>query len=155
MSRAHYLLSHVLAGWSSSLLEVDRRCSVFAWLAFGVPVRGSLPRWPLVSLLGALAFGGLGAADRQPRPDDRGGVGADEPGDAADVGAVGRVLLLGELPGGVQPFIQALPLTALNDALRGVVNEGQPLAAVAGELAIMAGWGSACFALALRLFRWR
>ena len=58
-------------------------------------------------------------------------------------------------PPAMQPFVQALPLTALNDALRGVVNEGQPLVAVAGELAIMAGWGSACFALALRLFRWR
>ena len=32
-------------------------------------------------------------------------------------------------PDAMQPFIQALPLTALNDALRGVINEGLSLAA--------------------------
>ena len=50
--------------------------------------------WALAALamLGALAFGGLGLLRGQPRADDRSGVGTDEPGDAADVGAVGRVL---------------------------------------------------------------
>ena len=33
-------------------------------------------------------------------------------------------------PDAMQPFIQVLPLTALNDALRAIVNEGQSLAAV-------------------------
>lgn len=55
----------------------------------------------------------------------------------------------------MQPFIQALPLTALNDALRGVMNEGLSLAALRGELAILLAWGLGTFALALRLFRWQ
>ena len=42
----------------------------------------------------------------------------------------------------MQPFIQALPLTALIDALRGVINEGRSLAAVGSEIAILAAWGS-------------
>ena len=34
-------------------------------------------------------------------------------------------------PDAVQPLIHALPLTALNDALRGVMNEGSGLLAIA------------------------
>ena len=55
----------------------------------------------------------------------------------------------------MQPFIRALPLTALNDALRGVMNEGLSLAAVGGDVAILAAWGAISFAVALRIFRWQ
>ncbi len=55
----------------------------------------------------------------------------------------------------MQPFVQALPLTALNDALRAVYNEGLPLASVAGEALLLAAWGAVSFALALRAFRWQ
>ena len=57
-------------------------------------------------------------------------------------------------PDAIQPFVQALPLTALNDALRGVMLEGAPLAVIAPELALLVVWGVATFALALKLFRW-
>jgi hypothetical protein len=57
-------------------------------------------------------------------------------------------------PAPFQPFIQALPLTALNDAMRAVMLEGAPARSVAGELALLGGWGAGSFTLALRLFRW-
>jgi hypothetical protein len=55
----------------------------------------------------------------------------------------------------MQPFIHALPLTALNDALRAVMIDGAPLAATAGLLAVVAAWGAVSFGVALRIFRWR
>jgi ABC-type polysaccharide/polyol phosphate export permease len=55
----------------------------------------------------------------------------------------------------MQPFVQALPLTALNDALRQVMIEGAGIEQVAGEMAIFGGWGVAAFFAALALFRWR
>ena len=58
-------------------------------------------------------------------------------------------------PDALQPAIQLLPLTAVNDALRGVLLEGAALSSLGGELAILAGWMVIGFALALRLFRWR
>jgi ABC-type multidrug transport system permease subunit len=58
-------------------------------------------------------------------------------------------------PAATQPLIHALPLTALNDALRAVMLDGASLASVSRELAILAAWALASFALALRLFRWR
>jgi ABC-type multidrug transport system permease subunit len=57
-------------------------------------------------------------------------------------------------PDVMQPFIQALPLTALNDALRAVMLDGAGLVGTASELAILAGWGVLTFAAALKLFRW-
>jgi ABC-type polysaccharide/polyol phosphate export permease len=58
-------------------------------------------------------------------------------------------------PDAVQPFIQALPLTALVDAMRAVVLEGVTLPGIWNELAIIAAWTIFPFAIALRIFKWR
>ena len=51
--------------------------------------------------------------------------------------------------------MQALPLTALNDALRGVMLEGAGLMAVLPKVAILAAWGTVSSMLALKFFRWQ
>jgi ABC-2 type transport system permease protein len=53
-----------------------------------------------------------------------------------------------------QPFIKALPLTALNDALRATIIEGATLSSQSGRLLVLAVWGGVSFVLALRWFRW-
>jgi ABC-type multidrug transport system permease subunit len=58
-------------------------------------------------------------------------------------------------PDATQPFIQALPLTQLNDALREVMLEGKTLADVGWRLAILIAWAVVSFVLALKWFRWR
>jgi ABC-type polysaccharide/polyol phosphate export permease len=57
-------------------------------------------------------------------------------------------------PEAAQPLIRALPLTALNDALRAVILEGAGLASQAGPVALLAAWAAVSFVLALKLFRW-
>jgi ABC-2 type transport system permease protein len=57
-------------------------------------------------------------------------------------------------PAVAQPLIRALPLTALNDALRATILEGAPLAAQAGRLAVLLAWTVISFLLALSWFRW-
>jgi ABC-2 type transport system permease protein len=57
-------------------------------------------------------------------------------------------------PDSLEPFIRALPLTALNDALRAVMLEGTPALGTLHWVAIMAVWGVGSFLLALRFFRW-
>ena len=52
-------------------------------------------------------------------------------------------------------FIRALPLTALNDALRAVMLEGRGVAGIVRETATLGLWGLGTFALAIKLFRWR
>ena len=55
----------------------------------------------------------------------------------------------------IQPLVQLLPLTAINDALRAVMIDGASLLAVGGDLAVAAGWALASFIAALVLFRWQ
>ena len=57
-------------------------------------------------------------------------------------------------PAIAHPFIKALPLTALNDALRATILEGAPLGSQTGRLLVLAVWGGVSFVLALRWFRW-
>ena len=54
----------------------------------------------------------------------------------------------------MQPLILALPLTALNDALRAIMLDGASLAAAAGLVAIVVLWGVGSFGVALKVFRW-
>ena len=57
-------------------------------------------------------------------------------------------------PAIVHPFIRALPLTALNDALRATILQGASLASQSGRLLVLVLWGGVSFVLALRWFRW-
>jgi ABC-2 type transport system permease protein len=57
-------------------------------------------------------------------------------------------------PAVLHPLIRALPLTALNDALRATILQGAPLAAQAGRLGVLLAWMAISFLLALSWFRW-
>ena len=54
-----------------------------------------------------------------------------------------------------QPFIKALPLTAMNDSLRAIINDGASLASNWGPLAVLLAWCVLSFAVALKIFRWQ
>jgi ABC-type polysaccharide/polyol phosphate export permease len=60
-----------------------------------------------------------------------------------------------KVPDAMQPFIQALPMTQINDALREVMLEGKSLIDVAWRIGILAAYAVVTFAIALRLFKWR
>jgi len=154
MRRSHYLLAQVLGRLVFLLPEIAVLVGV-GWLAFGVAVRGSLWLLLVISLVGAMTFCGMGLliASRTRTVEGVSGL--------ANLVMLPMWLLSGvffsseRFPDRVQPLIRALPLTALNDALRGVITEGRAPAAVAANLAIVAAWGLASFLVALRIFRWR
>jgi ABC-type multidrug transport system permease subunit len=126
----------------------------FGRFAFGVPLRGPFTSALLVGAVGALAFGGMGlfVACRATRIETVTGL--------MNVVMMPMFICSGiffsadRFPDALQPFIRALPLTALNDALRAVILEGAPLAAQAARLGILAAWGGLSFVLGLRYFRW-
>jgi ABC-2 type transport system permease protein len=154
MRRSHYLLAQVLGRLVFLLPEIAILVGV-GWLVFGVAVRGSLWLLLVTSLVGAMTFCGMGLliASRARTVEGASGL--------ANLVMLPMWLLSGvffsseRFPDRVQPLIRALPLTALNDALRGVITEGRSPAAVAAKLAIVAAWGLASFLVALRIFRWR
>ena len=68
---------------------------------------------------------------------------------------VARALIQEGETDAAKPFIRALPLTMLNDALRAVMNDAAPLTKVMPQLAFLALWGIMTFAIGLRIFRWQ
>jgi ABC-2 type transport system permease protein len=154
MPRGYYLLSHLLARLGFLVLEVVVLL-FFGWLVFGVTSQGSILLLAGLCLLGAFSFAGLGLliASRAKTIEAVSGL--------MNVAMLPMWLLSGvffssaNFPDVAQPFIQALPLTALIDALRGVMIEGQSFAGIAHEVGILSAWGAGTFLLALKLFRWR
>jgi ABC-2 type transport system permease protein len=154
MRRRDFLLAQILARLAFVVLEVPP-IILFAWLAFDVRVEGSLLALAAVVLLGAMAFAGLGLLVSSRARTIEGVSGL------MNVVMLPMFVLSGvffsaaRFPDAMQPFIRALPLTALNDALRAVYNDGLPLVAAAVPILILVTWTVLGFALALRWFRWQ
>jgi ABC-2 type transport system permease protein len=58
------------------------------------------------------------------------------------------------LPLFMQPFIQFLPLTALNDAMRNVAFEGASLFSTWPQMLVLLVWGLVIYIVTARIFRW-
>jgi len=128
---------------------------LFACLLLGVPMRGSLVTLGVVALLGALAFTGMGLLTAA-RPRTIEGVSGIMNLVMVPMWVFSGIFFSTErFPAAIQPFVQALPLTALNDALRAVMLDGAGLAATAPELLNLTIWGVLSFAIALKVFRWQ
>jgi len=154
MPRAHYLASFLFSRFVFLLVEVVVILGS-AVLLFGVPVRGSLLQLLAVCVISALAFGGIGLliASRSKTTEGVSGL--------MNLVMMPMWVLSGvffsstNFPAAAQPFIQALPLTATINALRGTMLQGIGWAGVGLPLLIVSLWGAAAFGVALRVFRWR
>ena len=126
----------------------------FGIFVFHMRVAGSWLAIVLLGALGAAAFAGLGllTASRAQKIETVSGL----------INLVmmpmwifsGVFFSYERFPAVVHPLIRALPLTALNDALRATILEGAPLTAQAGRLAVLIAWTAVSFLLALSWFRW-
>jgi len=154
-ARKSHLLGAQLTSRLLFLIPEAGALLVFAYFVLGVPLRGSLLLLIGISLLGALAFSGLGLLTAA-RPRTIEGVSG-----LMNLVMVPMWIFSGiffsteRFPASMQPFVQALPLTALNNALRGVMLEGTGLVPLLPELAILAAWGAVSFFVALKIFRWQ
>ena len=128
---------------------------IFATIAFGTPIRGSVFTIGFVAVAGALMWGALGLLMGSRVRTFEAASGLMNLMSVPMWVMSGVFFAASNFPDAVQPFIQVLPLTALVDALRAVVLEGATPAAIWNELAIMAAWTVVPFAIALKIFRWR
>jgi ABC-2 type transport system permease protein len=154
MRKSHYLLSYMLSRLVFLALEVAALVG-FGWWVFDVGVRGSFLALAVVTLVGAFAFAGVGllVASRAKTVEAVSGL--------MNLVMLPMWILSGtffsyaRFPDAVQPVVRALPLTGLNDALRGVMIDGASLVRIWAPLSVVAGWGLLSFVVAVRIFRWR
>ena len=99
MSRGQYLLSFLASRLVFLILEVVTLLG-FGHFAFGVPLRGSLVTLFLISLLGAISFGGLGLLAASRARTVEAVSGNHELHHAPNVDLLGSVLLVLEFPAG-------------------------------------------------------
>jgi ABC-type multidrug transport system permease subunit len=154
MSRWEYLSSFLLSRLVMLCFEVVTFVG-FAVLVFGVPLRGSLMQLAILCVLASLVFSALGLliASRVRTIEGASGL--------MNFVMLPMWVLSGiffsaeRFPDAVQPFIRALPLTAVIDALRGNMIQGLSMAQMSWQIAVMMCWLVFCFVMAMRLFRWR
>ena len=153
MRRGDFLLA--LASSRLVLMVIELALLLgFGMLAFHMRVLGSYLSILVISTLGALCFGGVGLL-----------TGCRAQKIETVSGLINLVMMpmwifsgvffsYERFPAVVQPLIKALPLTALNDALRAAILEGIPLTHQAARLLLLGAWGVVSYLLALRWFRW-
>ena len=153
MRRSDFLLALTSSRLVLMVIEIVLLLSLGV-LVFHMRVLGSLFSILLLATIGAVAFGGLGllTASRAQKIESVSGL--------MNLVMMPMWIFSGvffsaeRFPAILQPFIRALPLTALNDALRATILQGAPLETQAGRLLILIAWGGLSFVLALRWFRW-
>jgi ABC-type multidrug transport system permease subunit len=153
MRRSDFLLALASGRLVLMVIEVGLLLG-FGALIFHIRVLGSLLSILLLSAIGAVGFAGLGllTASRAQKIESVSGL----------INLImmpmwifsGVFFSYERFPAVIQPFIKALPLTALNDALRATILEGATLRTQAGRLLVLLIWGGISFVLALRWFRW-
>ena len=153
MRRGDFLLALASSRLVLMLIELVLLLG-FGVLAFHMRVMGSWISILFISAVGALCFGGVGllTASRAQKIETVSGL--------INVVMMPMWIFSGvffsyeRFPAVIQPLIKALPLTALNDALRALVLEGASLSAQATRLLVLCLWGVLSYFLALRWFRW-
>src|SRR5579864_7749689 len=153
MRRGDFLMALASSRLILMIIEVGLLL-LFGALFFHMRVLGSIGSIALIAAIGSLTFGGVGllTASRAQKIESVSGL----------INLVmmpmwifsGVFFSYERFPAIIHPLIKALPLTALNDALRASILEGTPLLHQWPRLLVLALWGGISFILALKWFRW-
>jgi ABC-2 type transport system permease protein len=153
MRRSDFLLALMSSRLVLMIIEIGLLLTLGV-LVFHMKVLGSVFAILLLGAAGALCFGGVGlvTASRAQKIESVSGL--------MNLVMMPMWIFSGvffsyeRFPAVIQPLIKALPLTALNDALRASILEGTPLIHQWPRLLVMLLWGAISFVLALKWFRW-
>lgn len=153
MRKSHFLAAQFLSRLVFLVFEVTV-VTVFAWLVFHVSIRGPIWLFCFLCLLGGAAFAGIGIL-----------VSSRAKTLEAVSGLMNLVMMpmwicsgvffsYERFPDAVKPVIRALPLTALADALRAVMNDGFGITAVMPQVINLVLWTIVSGVIGLKIFRW-
>ena len=153
MRRGDFLLALMSSRLVLMIIEIGLLLTLGV-IVFHMKVLGSVLAIVFIGAAGAMCFGGVGllTASRAQKIESVSGL--------MNLVMMPMWIFSGvffsyeRFPAVIQPLIKALPLTALNDALRASILEGTPLIHQWPRLLVMFLWGGVSFVLALRWFRW-
>ncbi len=154
MRRRDFLLSLLIGRFLFSILE-QLAILVFAYFVFGVVCRGSMLHLWIVIVIGGSSMIALGLliATRVKTME-------------AMSGWINLLMIPMWIAGGVffsadrfpdsmQLILKLIPFVAMTDSLRAIMLDGQSISALGFPILVMSVWGVCCFAIAIKIFRWR
>lgn len=155
MRKSDFMLSIMLSRIMFTVAEIAVLLGVAHLPFFGLQVFGNWLALILLVVLGGACFAGMGLliASRARTLETASGL---MNAVMLPMWLVSGVFFPSDyFPAFLQPLIQILPLTALNNGLRAIINDGAGFEALLVPLAVLGGWGGVSFLGALKLFRWR
>ncbi len=153
MRKSSFFLSFMLSRLVFLFLELVVLAGFGRWI-LGVPFECDVITFAVIALLGAITFAGLGILVASRVRTIEGVSGLMNLVMMPMWLASGVFFAYTKFPEVLHPFIKALPLTSLNDALRATMLDGEPLWHQGPELLILSGWCVITFVVSLKIFRW-
>lgn len=154
MRRTDFLLALICSRLVFTIADVIVLV-LFGYFVFGVSCQGSYLELAVAVLLGGAAFAGIGllVASRAQTVETVSGL--------MNLVILPMWVFSGvffsseRFPEIVQPLINLLPLTALNQLLRGIMLEGRSLTTMIPQAGLLLAYAVLTFVVALRIFRWK
>ena len=153
MHKSSFFSAFMLSRLVFLVMEIGVLAAFGAWI-LGVPFHGDVFSFGVVCLVGALTFAGLGILIASRVRTMEGASGLMNLTMMPMWLASGVFFSYERFPEALHPLIRLLPLTALNDAMRAIMIDGESVLTRGPELAVMGVWCVVCFVVALRVFRW-
>ncbi|HNT29528.1 MAG TPA: ABC transporter permease, partial [bacterium] len=153
IKRHHVVISQVLFRLIFGVIQ-STILLLFGWLLYRVPVHGNLIILLSVICVSVVMFLSMGYIIASLAKNEE----SVEP--IVQVFAMPMMFLSGVffpielMPEFIRPFVRALPLTYLNDALRAVINQAEGFAAIGTDLLVMGIWLVGSLAVAVKIFKW-
>jgi len=155
MRKTDFMLGIMLTRLMFVLIDVSVLLGIAHIPYFGVQVHGNWLALGVLILLAGACFTGMGllVASRASTIETATGL--------MNAVMLSQWLLSGvffssdSFPQWLQPFIKILPLTAVNDGLRAIINDGAGFEALLWPLLVCGTWGGIGFFGAIKLFKWR
>lgn len=154
MRRTDFLLSFVFSRMLFTLIDVVVLLLI-GYFLFGTSCTGGYLNFSIVCLVGATSFAAIGllVASRAETLETVSGL--------MNLIMLPMWILSGvffsseRFPESAQPFINLLPLTALNQALRGIMLESGSIVTYWPQMLILTAYAVIPFAIALKIFKWK
>jgi ABC-2 type transport system permease protein len=153
MKKSMFIFSHFFSRLTLSAFEA-LVLFCFAWFYFRIQIQGSIPAFIMIFLAGSFCFAGIAILMGSRTSSSRVG------NSLINVITLPMMILSGiffsyhNFPEVVIPVIQKLPLTLLTDSLRSIMTEGTGIGENLPAMVILAGVGTICFFLGLRIYKW-
>lgn len=154
MRRTDFLLSFVFSRMLFTLIDVIVLLLI-GYFLFGTRCTGGYLNFSVVCVIGSCSFAAIGllVASRAETLETVSGL--------MNLIMLPMWILSGvffsseRFPEAAQPFINLLPLTALNQALRGIMLEGGSVMTYWPQMLLLTAYAVIPFAIALKIFKWK